>query len=49
MLCFVLLTVPQFNAAGQATSPVKTDDAWPAPMEFITIKIDKIGRTKQPQ
>jgi hypothetical protein len=49
MLFFALFTVPQFNSDGQATSPVKTDEAEPAPYGFTTIKINQIGQANQPK
>jgi hypothetical protein len=49
VLFFAPFTVPQFNSAGQATSPVKTDDASLPPIGFTSIKFVQIGRTKQPK
>ena len=49
MLFFVQFIVPQFNSNGQDVSPVKTDGALPATNHFATIKINQIGRAKQPK
>jgi hypothetical protein len=49
MLFFARSIVPQFNSTGQAAPPVKTDGASPATTQFAAIKINQIGRPKQPK
>ena len=49
VIFFAQSIVPQFNSTGQAASPVKKDDASSVAIQFATIKINQIRRTKQPK